>query len=298
MRIETWLQKNTQSLSGKKIAVTGTTGGIGTHLCAYLAFLGAELILLDRNEARSLAHRDQLIERFGVKVSCMTLDLEDVVASEEVTKALLDAEIDVFIHNAGAYSIPRHLCETGYENVFQINFATPYYMIRRLLPYLADRGGRIVVVGSVAHRYSKIDCEDVDFRARAASSKVYGNAKRYLMFALHELCREHEGILAVAHPGITFTNITAHYPKWIFAIIKHPMKIIFMKPRRAALSILQGVFKPTQYGTWTGPWLFDVWGLPKSSRLTHCKAPERAKIHALAQEVYQRCEQTVQKNRE
>ena len=71
------------------------------------------------------------------------------------------------------------------------------------------------------------------------------------------------------------------------------MKVIFMKPRRAALSILQGVFEPTEYGIWTGPWLFDVWGLPKKSRLTHCKAPECAEIKTLAEEVYRRCEATV-----
>ena len=293
MRTETWIKKNTSSLAGKKIAVTGSTGGIGGQLCAYLAGLGAELILLDRNVARSEAHRDALIQRFGARVSCMTLDLEDIRAADSVTRALIDAEIDVFIHNAGAYSIPRHFCETGYENVFQINFATPYYMIRKLLPILVRRGGRAVVVGSVAHRYSKIDPRDVDFRSRKAASKVYGNAKRYLMFALHELCREHTGLLSVAHPGITFTGITAHYPKLIFAVIKHPMKVIFMKPRRAALSILQGVFEPTEYGTWTGPWLFDVWGLPKKSRLTHCKAPECAEIKTLAEEVYRRCEATV-----
>ena len=41
---------------------------------------------------------------------------------------------------------------------------------------------------------------------------------------------------------LTFTNITAHCPKLIFAIIKYPMKIIFMKPRKAALSIVAKLF--------------------------------------------------------
>ena len=43
--MERWLSKNTESLVGKKVAVTGTTGGIGKELCKYLAKLGAELIL-------------------------------------------------------------------------------------------------------------------------------------------------------------------------------------------------------------------------------------------------------------
>ena len=72
---------------------------------------------------------------------------------------------------------------------------------------------------------------------------------------------------AIAHPGITFTGITSHYPKLIFAIIKHPMKIIFMKPSVAALSILLPIFKDVGEYCWCGPKLFDVWGAPKMFRL-------------------------------
>ena len=71
----------------------------------------------------------------------------------------------------------------------------------------------------------------------------------------------------MVHPGITFTGITDHYPKWLFTLIKHPMKVLFMSPNRAALSVLRGVFEPTAYGRWIGPWLFNVWGLPCKRKL-------------------------------
>ena len=149
---------------------------------------------------------------------------------KSVTKELENMDIDIFIHNAGAYSIPRKICSSGYDNVFQINFVSPYYMIRTLLPTLRAKKGMAVAVGSIAHNYSKTDERDIDFRKRSASSKVYGNAKRFLMYSLYELFKnEKEASLSIVHPGITFTNITAHYPKLIFAVIKHPMKIIFMK---------------------------------------------------------------------
>ena len=289
-----WMQMNTQSLKGKRIAITGSTGGLGKEICTYLASLGASLYLLDRNSERSCTHKTSLTERFGVDVKCIPLDLEDIVSAESAASALIEEGVDIFIHNAGAYSIPRHICSTGYENVFQINFATPYYMIQRLLPMLRERSGHVVAVGSIAHNYSKTDDNDVDFRTRSASSKVYGNAKRYLMFALHELFRdEREVSLSIVHPGITFTNITAHYPKWIFAIIKHPMKIIFMKPARAALCVIKGVFLPTEYNTWIGPRWFDVWGLPVKRRLRACSAEERGRIDDIARHVYEKCAETV-----
>ena len=293
MGIKGWMRRHGADLRGRLIAITGTTGGLGQELCGYLAELGADLILLDRNPRRSQALRQSLLQRFPHRlVECLTVDLEDAASVKKVTEQLESRPIDVFVHNAGAYSIPRHVCdETGYDNVFQINFVSPYYMIRRLLPLLRRRGGRAVVVGSIAHNYSKADPADVDFSTRKAASKVYGNAKRYLMYGMAELMKnETEASLSIAHPGITFTNITAHYPKVIFAIIKHPMKVIFMKPRKAALCILSGILSPAGSEAWIGPRLFDVWGYPARKRLRTATEAERELIAARAEEAYARME--------
>ena len=288
MNYQKWLLNNTESLAGKTVAVTGTTGGLGREVCDFIAALGARLILMDRNRARSEAFRDELIARHGCEVSCININLEDMESVKRATSELIgEYEPDVFIHNAGAYSIPRKKCDTGLDNVYQINFASPYYMIRELLPILKKRHGHVAVVGSIAHNYSKIDVRDIDFATRGRASKVYGNAKRYLMFSLYELFKnEGDLTLSVTHPGITFTNITAHYPKVIFALIKHPMKVIFMKPRKAALCILKGVFTPCGYHEWIGPRIFDVWGLPKKKALRTCTADESARIGQIAEKIY------------
>ncbi len=293
MSYDKWLSSNTESLSGKTVAVTGTTGGLGRELCRFIASLGARLILMDRNNTRSEAFRDELINSFACDVSCINIDLEDMESVKRATEELKIRAVDIFIHNAGAYSIPRKKCSTGFDNVFQINFISPYYIIKELLPALRERNGRVVVVGSIAHNYSKIDLRDVDFATRERASKVYGNAKRYLMFSLYELFKSESDItLSVTHPGISFTNITAHYPKLIFAIIKHPMKIIFMKPRKACLSILKGVFDHTGYHEWIGPRVFDVWGMPKKKRLKTCGIEESRQIGSIAEEIYNKTRET------
>ena len=288
MRIEKWLKKNTSSLVGKRVAVTGSTGGLGGEICRYLARLGADLILVDRNRERSQAHREAILSAYpACEVLCVSADMENMESVRAATEALARLQPDVLILNAGAYSIPRRVCDTGYGNVFQINFVSPYYMVRKLLPMLSQRQGRVVAVGSIAHNYSKTDPDDVDFSDRQAASKVYGNAKRYLMFSLFELFREErDASLSVVHPGITFTNITAHYPRLVFAIIKHPMKVIFMKPRRAALSVVRGLFESTEYHTWIGPRLLDVWGIPSKKRLRTVSERESREILARAEEIY------------
>lgn len=287
MNFEKWISRNTTRLDGKRVAVTGSTGGIGRELCGMLASLCAELILVDRNLGRSRVLGDSLGLKYGAKISYVSADLSDMASVKKAAEELILLEPDVFIHNAGAYDIPRYKTDIGYDNVFQINFISPYVIIKKLLPILRERGGRVVVVGSIAHNYSKTDANDVDFSTRKAASRVYGNAKRYLMFSLGELfASEAKVSLAVTHPGISFTGITNHYPKLVFALIKHPMKVIFMKPKKASLSVLRGVFESTGECEWIGPRIFNVWGLPKKMKLKTATKEEREMIFRTAESIY------------
>ena len=286
MNYKKWLLKNTASLEGKTVAISGATGGLGRELCRYFCRLSASLILIDRNAERSAALRAQLLsENPDAQIKSYILDLEDVSAVRKAATELLCEDIDYLVLNAGAYKIPRRKCENGFDNVFNINFVSPYILARALLPKISARGGRVVAVGSIAHNYSRIDVADVDFSTRRASSKAYGNAKRYLMYSLWGL-EEYSSSVAIAHPGIAVTNITAHFPKPLYALIKYPMKLIFMKPRKACLSILLALFENTEQNEWIGPRVFGVWGLPKKKKLKTCSKEEAEQISKIAKEIY------------
>ena len=283
-----WIERNTESLAGKTVAISGSTGGLGYALCKRLAALGAHLILLDRNPGKMDALAEHVHSLYPqTEIDRVQMDLADMQSVDAAAQQLRGMPVDVLICNAGAYAVPRFITSSGLDNVFQINFAAPYYLVRSLLPHLAERDGRVVIVGSIAHNYSKTDPDDVDFRTRQKASLVYGNAKRYLMFSMYDLFGDREDVtLSVTHPGIAVTGITAHYPKWLYALIKYPMKVIFMHPRRACLSILKGVFEPTASCEWIGPRVFDVWGLPRKRVLTTCDVQEREYIAEAAERIY------------
>ena len=288
MSTEKWLKKYAPSLSGKRIAISGSTGGLGNALCRHFATLGAEIIMLDRNRERAIALADRLKKEFpNLKTEYIHLDLEDVYSVKEVAEKLLYFPPDFLILNAGAYHIPLKKCALGYNNVFQINFASPYYLYFRLADKIKAKGGKIIAVGSIANSYSETDKEDIDFSSRKKSSLIYGNAKRYLMYSL---ALSESDAVEIAHPGITFTNITAHYPKLIFAIIKHPMKVIFMKPKKASLGVIKAMKDEHIPFSWTGPRLFDVWGLPKRKRLKRISESEMKRISSVSEEVIERFE--------
>ena len=97
-----------------------------------------------------------------------------------------------------------------------------------------------MAVSSIAYNYSKIDENDIDFSTRKRASKAYGNSKRFLTFALHELCKNEKVNLAVVQPGVTLTNMTNHYPKAINWLVKIGIKLLFpsLKSRVSICSTL------------------------------------------------------------
>lgn len=288
MKYINWLNKNTSSLNGKTVAISGATGGIGAELCDYLAYLGANLICLDRNYDKSNHLITNLKSKYpDLCAKHITVDLENFEQVKFVSQELKKLNIDYLILNAGAYKIPRHKCNTGFDNVFQINFVSPYYFARELAPLIEQKGGKVVAVSSIAHNYSKIDENDIDFSKRSAASKVYGNAKRFLTYGLYNLF-DNDETLSVVHPGITFTNITNHYPKLIFTLIKHPMKIIFMKPKKAALCVILGLFKGCKSNEWIGPRIFNIWGFPRKKKLNTATYNESLLIGEISDEIYKK----------
>lgn len=289
MNIKKWLTINTNDLTGKTIAITGSTGGLGTEVVKILAGLNANLILLNRNKHDSLLQTNQLqLLNSKIKIETIQIDMEDFDSVKSACEIISNKQIDYLILNAGAYAIPKRKTSLRLNNVFQINFFSQYYIVKQLLPMLRKSKSKVIAVGSIAHNYSKIDTNDVDFSTRTKASKIYGNSKRFLMFALSELLKNEKDIqFSIAHPGITFTNITRHYPKWIWWLIKYPMKVIFHSPKTASLSIVLSLFKTTDYMTWIGPKFFNIWGKPKIKKLSTCPEKERKQIFEISEKIYE-----------
>lgn len=288
MNIEKWLKDNTASLSGKVVAITGSTGGLGSTLCRYFAQLGADILTLDRNPQKSLALKDKILGEFSsVNFQSLQLDLNKIQNVSDICDKLNGKQIDYLILNAGIYNVPLCAGDTDYNNIFQVNFVSQYCLVKGLLPTLRQNRAKVVIVGSIAHNYSKTNPADVDFSNATRASKIYGNSKRFLMFSLYELLKDDPDVsIAVAHPGVTLTNMTNHYPKAINWLVKLGIKLLFPSPQQAALSILYALFADCSYCEWIGPARCNVWGRPKISKLTTCKIDESTRIFDIAENIY------------
>ena len=290
MSIKKWLTKNCTDLTGKRIVITGSTGGIGVNIVTILSDLNANLVLLGRDICKIQNLKNKLLLKHpNIEIEVIDVDLSNFKSVKTCINKLVEYDkIDAIIHNAGIYNVPIQSTDFGFNNVFSVNFLAPYYITKQILPLLEKSDmAKVVIVGSIAHNYSHIDVNDIDFSTRKKPSKIYGNSKRFLMFSMYELFKNKDKVkLSVTHPGITSTNMTNHYPKLVYALIKYPMKVIFIPPRKASLSIIKGVFDNTNYHYWIGPNLLNIWGYPKTRKLKTCSIDESKKIFDIAENIY------------
>ena len=289
MSIETWLRANGASLAGKTVVLTGATGGLGAEACRYILSCSGKLVTVTRNPQKTEALCKALRDEFpGSQIQCLYADFSDIQQMKTLSDSLRDLPVDILILNAGAYAIPREICSTGYDNVFQINFVSHYYLVRRLLPLLIQRKSKVVAVGSIAHSGCPSDPQDIDFASHEGAEKIYGNSKRYLMFSLMELLKDYPEVrFAIGHPGISLTGITNSYPKAILPFVKFSMRILFMPPRLAVRSIVKAIFTDVPYLHWIGPKCKNIWGAPEIKALSTCESEERQAILARAERIYE-----------
>lgn len=282
LNIERWLSENTCDLQGKVVAITGAAGGLGSVTTRYLLQANAKIIMLERDVERMEKLAEQLRAEFPVsEIETVAIDFNRINSINEVVAQLANSRIDYLILNAGVYDIPLAESELGYNNVFQINFIGQYYFVKKLLPVLQRTNGKVVAVSSIAMTYATLDENDIDYKTRKKSDKVYGNSKRFLTFALSELFKDRDDVrLAVVQPGVTLTPLTNGKNKWFTAFT---MKLIFPKVEVAALSIVKGVFEDIEYNEWIGPKTAKIWGKPAVVKLPESTAEERAKIYNLAE---------------
>lgn len=139
-------------LEGKKILLTGASGGIGSQLAQQLTEAGARLALIGRNGAQleKIAGPLRNYPHAPITFAVDLLDRKSREASVEAADSQLGG-IDILINNAGMQSFrPFHEEDPEtIERTIQLNTLVPMQLTRQLLPGMLQRkSGRIVNVGS------------------------------------------------------------------------------------------------------------------------------------------------------
>ena len=137
---------------GKKVLLTGATGGLGRAMAASLAFSGAKLILSgrDRDALEGLAS-----ELAGDGHSVIPADLGHAGAAIELATSA--GPVDCLVANAALPSTGRltELTDEQVSRMLRINLESPILLSQALLPGMLERGsGKLVMIGSLAGKTS------------------------------------------------------------------------------------------------------------------------------------------------
>lgn len=199
-------------LTGKTVVVTGCNSGIGLETMRVLALRGAHVVGTARTPERG---REACASVEG-KTTPVVLELTDfasIVACAEEIRAL-GVPIDVLICNAGVLLTDLQQVH-GLEMQFVVNHLGHYLLTRRLLDdIVAAPQGRVVVVGSVAHRQAPPGGIQFDnLSGKGWERQAYGHSKLANGLFSLELARRLRGTTATSnslHPGVVATNIMRH----------------------------------------------------------------------------------------
>ena len=140
--------------SEKIVVITGASSGIGEKSAEIFAKLGANIILVSRNEEKLQEIAKQL-SKFSTKVLVHSCDVSKKDQVTVMGKTIIDkfGKVDVLVNNAGfgIHSPVSKITLEDMESQMMTNFFGMMYCTKIFLPkMLEQRSGHIVNVASVA----------------------------------------------------------------------------------------------------------------------------------------------------
>lgn len=182
-------------LSNKVAVVTGASHGLGQAVVQHFAALGADVVLIARDQAR-LDEAAATVKSDGgrvLTVSCDVSDAKQVKAAAEKIVAEM-GRVDILVNNAGIPA-PRTFQETSFEDwdtVMGVNLTGVFYMTRALWDALVASGaGYVVNIAGTAG-------------LRGGGSPAYGGTKfglTGLNFSIAAAGKEHNLRSTILYPG-------------------------------------------------------------------------------------------------
>ena len=140
------------SLSDKTILITGASSGIGRECSIFASKLGANLVLIGRNEERLKNTLDSLEEGKHIYFSCDVTDYESLEGT--IKQAVKEVgKICGFVHSAGIeLTLPlRNMNHKKYEKLFAVNVISAFEIARLISKkkYLSPQGASFIFISSI-----------------------------------------------------------------------------------------------------------------------------------------------------
>ena len=141
-------------LEGKSAIVTGGFQGIGAAISLVFAREGADVCLLDRQEASAAEQIESQIHAVGRRALALQGDVSSFTDAERIVKAALEAfgKIDILVNNAGINwdGVCWKMTEEQWDKVIQVNLKGCFNFTRQIAPLFKEqKSGKIINLTSI-----------------------------------------------------------------------------------------------------------------------------------------------------
>ncbi len=202
-------------MRGKICLITGASDGIGYAASRQLARMGARVIIVGRNPAKTEAAVRRIIaDTENPEVEYLLADLSSQGEVRRVAAEAMElaSHLDVLLNNAGAIFLSDRRSVEGIEMTFALNHLSYFLLTGLLLDRLRQAPcARIINVSSNAHESpGKFRLEDLPEPSGNGGYPAYKRSKLCNILFTYELARRLEGekiTVNALHPGLVRTNI-------------------------------------------------------------------------------------------
>ena len=148
--------KEDQAFKNKNILITGASKGIGRAVSKELSRLGANIILLAKNEALLDNIYDEIIETTNTTPCIIKCDLSDLdeIKSQEIVNIISEdyKNLDCIIHNAATIEKMSNIEDfdlKSWERILKVNLTSSFLLTKFLLPLMkSTKNPRLIFTSS------------------------------------------------------------------------------------------------------------------------------------------------------
>jgi NAD(P)-dependent dehydrogenase (short-subunit alcohol dehydrogenase family) len=204
-------------LSGRRIVITGASGGLGEEATRALAAHGATVTMLARSPEKNAAAAERIKATVpDADLRAATVDLSSFASIRTCADTLNEQgeAIDVLMNNAGVMACPESFTVDGFETQFGTNHLGHFLLTSLLMDRVLEGDQpRVVTLTSAGHTISDVELDDISFKRGDYDPWIaYGRAKSAnALFALGLADRFSDRLLSFSvHPGAIVTNLGRH----------------------------------------------------------------------------------------
>jgi NAD(P)-dependent dehydrogenase (short-subunit alcohol dehydrogenase family) len=259
-----WTTAQIPDQTGRTAVVTGANSGLGLATARELARRGASVVLAcrDSNKGASALERIEA-ETPDAQVSLAKLDLGSLESVRDFAEEFRSAHegLELLINNAGVMAPPRRVTSDGFELQFGTNHLGHFALTARLIGAMQGRAdARVVAVSSNAHKFGRINFDDLQSERHYNRWRAYGQSKLADLMTALELDRRLRAAGSTvkslaAHPGYAATNLQTAAPPLLDRTVMTVTNRLFAQSAEAgALCLLYAATEPgLQGGIYVGP---------------------------------------------